>query len=71
MARSLGAAISPALAVTLFADPAWMSVPFLLAGAIKIAYDLLLWRGFRSLSPPEESERVEPTVTSLTMPAGG
>jgi hypothetical protein len=32
-------------------------VPFYIAGALKIAYDLLLFRAFRSLKPPEELTR--------------
>jgi hypothetical protein len=31
-----------------------MNVPFYIAGALKIAYDLSLFRAFRSLKPPEE-----------------
>ena len=54
VARSIGAAFSPTLAMLLFARSAWMSVPFFLAGGIKILYDLLLWHRFRSLRPPEE-----------------
>jgi MFS family permease len=38
----------------LFASPALMGVPFFLAGGLKIVYDLVLWRSFRSLKPPEE-----------------
>jgi len=29
-------------------------VPFFLAGGIKILYDLLLYRGFAAVRPPEE-----------------
>jgi hypothetical protein len=31
-----------------------LGVPLLLAGAAKIGYDLLLWREFRRVKPPEE-----------------
>jgi hypothetical protein len=31
--------------------------PLLVAGALKIVYDLLLWRGFGRLKPPEEEGR--------------
>ncbi len=48
VARSLGAAISPLWAVVLVATPAWMSMPFFLAGGIKILYDVLLYRSFQS-----------------------
>jgi hypothetical protein len=29
-------------------------VPFFIAGTLKIAYDVLLFRAFRSLEPPDE-----------------
>ncbi len=54
VARSVGAAFAPQLAMLLFARSAWLSVPFFLAGGIKILYDLLLWQRFRSLKPREE-----------------
>ncbi len=55
VARTTGAALAPVFAGPLFASPALMGVPFLLAGGLKIVYDLLLWRSFRALKPPEES----------------
>ena len=54
IARSLGAAVSPSLTGIFFAVPALLSVPFYLAGGLKIVYDLLLYRGFRTMRPPEE-----------------
>jgi MFS family permease len=54
VARTTGAALSPSLAVPLVGSAAWLSVPFFLAGSLKIIYDLLLYRSFRSLRPPEE-----------------
>jgi MFS family permease len=54
VARTSGAAISPLLAGFLFARPAWISAPFFIAGTLKIVYDLLLYRSFRKLRPPEE-----------------
>ncbi|MFL5341508.1 MAG: MFS transporter [Gemmataceae bacterium] len=54
VARSVGAALSPQLAMALFGLAGWMSVPFFLAGGVKIVYDLLLWQRFRSVRPPEE-----------------
>lgn len=52
--RSLASALSPALAGLLFsASPfAW---PLVIGGSLKIVYDLLLWRQFSSVRPPEES----------------
>jgi MFS family permease len=47
IARSLGAAISPALSGVFLAVPSLLSAPFLVAGGLKIVYDLLLYRSFR------------------------
>jgi MFS family permease len=54
VARTTGAAISPLLAGFLFARPSLISTPFFIAGTLKIVYDLLLYRSFRRLHPPEE-----------------
>jgi MFS family permease len=55
VARTTGAALSPLIAAPLYAVPALAGVPFFLAGALKIAYDLALWRAFRRLKPPSEA----------------
>jgi MFS family permease len=58
MARSAGAAAAPALATPLVAVPLLAGgLPFVIAGSLKIAYDLLLWRRFRSQRPTEEPAR--------------
>lgn len=54
IARSVGASLSPALTGVLFGIPALFSAPFFLCGGLKIVYDLLLWREFRMIKPPEE-----------------
>ena len=46
VARSLGAAVSPAIAGYCLANPALISAPFLIAGAVKIVYDVCLYRAF-------------------------
>ncbi len=53
LAKSVAGAISPPITGALFAA-GWMSAPFAAAGVLKIVYDLALWRGFRSVKPPEE-----------------
>ncbi len=54
VARSIGAVLSPFLA-TVFAGSATLAgVPFYLGGGLKIAYDLLLYRGFIHLQPEHE-----------------
>lgn len=54
IARSVGASISPALTGLFFSIPALFSAPFFLSGGLKIIYDLLLYREFRAVKPPEE-----------------
>jgi MFS family permease len=48
VARTAGAAVSPSLAGVFLAIPGLAGVPFLLAGGLKVVYDLLLWRSFRA-----------------------
>jgi MFS family permease len=47
IARSIGAAASPFLAGIFLASPVLLSAPFLVAGGLKIVYDLLLYRNFK------------------------
>ncbi|MBI5067910.1 MAG: MFS transporter [Deltaproteobacteria bacterium] len=54
IARTVGASLAPVLAGPLYASAALAGLPFYLAGGLKIAYDLLLWRSFRRLRPEEE-----------------
>jgi MFS family permease len=56
IARSVGASVSPALTGLLFGIPTLFNAPFFLAGGLKIVYDLLLYREFRAVKPPEETE---------------
>lgn len=44
--RSLASAIGPTLGAGLFAL-GWLAAPLVACGALKIAYDLALWQGFR------------------------
>jgi MFS family permease len=55
IARSVGASVSPLLTGLFFSIPALFSVPIILCGSIKIVYDLLLFREFRAVKPPEEN----------------
>jgi len=55
IARSVGSAISPSLAGWLMSVPILFSTPFFLSGGLKIVYDLLLFKSFRGVKPPEES----------------
>jgi MFS family permease len=60
IARSLGASVSPLIAAPLFGAASLAAVPFLLAGGLKIGYDILLYRGFRSLRPEHERIKAAP-----------
>jgi len=55
IARSVGASVSPMLTGILFSIPALFNAPLLLAGGLKIVYDLLLYRSFQKVKPPEET----------------
>ena len=46
MARTLGAAVSPLFVGLMFAQSSTISLPFFLAGGLKIGYDLLLYKQF-------------------------
>ncbi len=52
MARTVGAGLSPVIVGALFASSSLLSVPFFLAGGLKIVYDLMLYRSFKSVSHP-------------------
>jgi MFS family permease len=59
VARTTGAAVAPLFAGFLFARPGLMNLPFFIAGALKIAYDILLYREFLAIRPPEEMRQME------------
>ncbi|MBA2717629.1 MAG: MFS transporter [Chloroflexi bacterium] len=54
IARTTGAALSPILSAPLVASAGLTAIPFFLAGGLKIVYDLLLYRAFRSGGAPDE-----------------
>ena len=56
IARSVGASLSPVLTGIFLGVPALFSLPFFLCGGLKIVYDLLLYRSFQTMKPPEESK---------------
>jgi predicted MFS family arabinose efflux permease len=56
VARSVGGALSPALSGALLGSAVWSGAPLVIAGALKIAYDLLLYRSFKTMKPPEERD---------------
>jgi MFS family permease len=54
IARTIGASLSPAFTGPLLANAALMNVLFFLSGGLKIIYDLILYRNFKAIKPPEE-----------------
>jgi len=57
IARTTGAAISPLIAAPLMGTAALAAVPFFLAGGLKIAYDVILYRLFKARPTPEETSK--------------
>jgi Arabinose efflux permease len=56
IARTISSAPAPLISTPLIAIPELASLPFFVGGALKIAYDLLLYRMFVGLKPPEERD---------------
>ena len=54
IARTIGASLAPVVAGPLYATAALASLPFFIAGGLKIAYDIALYVAFRKLPAPEE-----------------
>lgn len=54
IARTTGASLSPVFTGPMLANAALMNLPFFLSGGLKIIYDLLLYRSFKAIKPPEE-----------------
>jgi sugar phosphate permease len=53
VARNAGAAIAPLFTTPILAVPS-LGLPFLMAGGLKIIYDLWIFAVFRKVKPPEE-----------------
>ncbi|MGH7795011.1 MAG: MFS transporter [Candidatus Binatia bacterium] len=53
IARNAGAALAPLFTGAILARPTW-GMPFLLAGGLKVIYDLWIFAVFRKVKPPEE-----------------
>lgn len=56
IARSVGGSLAPALTGLFLSIPGLFSAPFFLCGGLKIVYDLLLYRSFQTMVPPEEGK---------------
>jgi len=55
VARTTGAAISPSISAPLIASASFAGAPFVIAGGLKIVYDLLLYAAFRAHPTPGEA----------------
>jgi MFS family permease len=55
VARTIGASVSPAITGALLGSTAWLGAPFVIAGGLKIVYDLLLLASFRRVRPEREA----------------
>jgi MFS family permease len=71
LARSLGSATSPVFSGLLLQGPLLvLGLPFILAGALKAAYDLTLWSIFRHVRLPEgEEDRSRRAAENAPQPA--
>jgi predicted MFS family arabinose efflux permease len=56
IARTIGASLAPTFTGMLLANPLLISVPFFISGGLKIIYDLIIYRSFRAVKPPEEKK---------------
>jgi predicted MFS family arabinose efflux permease len=63
VARTIGAALAPVVAGPLLANPALMSMPFFIAGVLKIGYDVILFLSFRALDPSPPGPLSRPRAT--------
>jgi predicted MFS family arabinose efflux permease len=69
VSRSLTTALSPPLAGIALGAGAF-SVPFVIGGVLKIAYDLLVYASFRAIRPPEEVARGRTAARPAEQPRG-
>lgn len=56
VARTIGVSLSPVFTGIFLSNPAFLGVPFVISGSLKIVYDLALYFNFRSVKPPEEQQ---------------
>jgi MFS family permease len=56
ISRNITQSISPSIAGYILQSLSILSAPFVLGGALKIVYDVILYFNFRSIKPPEERD---------------
>jgi MFS family permease len=68
IARSIGAAAAPLAAAPLIGGVALASLPFIISGGLKIVYDLLLYRSFRSMSEHRSAREADAAAATTGRP---
>jgi MFS family permease len=58
VARTIGASLSPVITGAFMSNPAFLGLPFVISGGLKIVYDLALYFNFRAVKPPEEQLQI-------------
>ena len=54
IARTLGASLAPVFSTPLISIPVLSGAPFIMSGLLKLIYDLILYRSFKTIKPQEE-----------------
>ena len=54
IARTLGASLAPVFAAPLISIPVLSGAPFIISGLLKLIYDFILYRSFKTIKPQEE-----------------
>jgi len=71
VARSIGAAISPTFAGVLLGNPVLLGAPFFVAGALKVVYDILLYRKLSRDQGTENHKEKKPLTLLEGAPSYG
>jgi MFS family permease len=56
IARTLGASLAPVFSAPLISIPFLSGAPFIIAGLLKLIYDFILYRSFKTIKPREEQK---------------
>src|SRR2546427_7229542 len=67
--RTLSSSVSPSLAGYALAN-VWLGTPLVAAGALKLAYDLLIYKNFPEVRPPEGREVMAKWNAARDVPPG-
>jgi MFS family permease len=56
IARTLGASLAPVFSAPLISIPVLSGAPFIISGLLKLIYDFILYRSFKTIKPHEEQK---------------